>query len=609
MRFAPFSRKIAMSMAIACLAQVRGARTELAPNCLAVSSSGTHLYIGETGARQVAVMDVERGSVTHVFPLKSPVNGIALSPDGKTLAVALGGAEGKLAFVDIDSGKTEKIQVGHTPCSPLFSPDGETVYVCNRFSNNVMSITRKGILATINVVREPIASALSADGSRLFVGNHLPEGAANGNYAGVVVSIIDTKKNEQISKLALPNGSTSLRGMCLSADGKHVYTTHILARYQLPTTQLERGWMNTNALTVIDALEGAVVNTVLLDDVDLGAANPWGVACTADGEFICVAVAGTHELHVIDAQALHERLVKASRKERVTEVTSSPSDVPNDLSFLVGIKRRLKLAGNGPRSIAIASKTAYTTEYFTDTIGTVNLAAEIVHHPRSIPLGPKEGMSEERRGEMFFNDANYCFQKWQSCASCHPDGRADGLNWDLLNDGMGNPKQTKNMLLAHRTPRAMVTGIRESAEVAVRAGLKFIQFSERPEKDARAIDSYLKSMKPVPSPYLIRGRLSKAARRGKKLFKKAACASCHPAPLFTDKKMYNVGLGLGRHKGAMFDTPTLIENWRTAPFLYDGRAATMLEVLTKYNMGDTHGVTSNLSEKEIADLAEFVLSQ
>ena len=27
-----------------------------------------------------------------------------------------------------------------------------------------------------------------------------------------------------------------------------------------------------------------------------------------------------------------------------------------------------------------------------------------------------------------------------SCATCHPDGRSDGLNWDLLNDGIGNPK-------------------------------------------------------------------------------------------------------------------------------------------------------------------------
>ncbi|MHC4147198.1 MAG: cell surface protein, partial [Planctomycetota bacterium] len=82
-------------------------------------------------------------------------------------------------------------------------------------------------------------------------------------------------------------------------------------------------------------------------------------------------------------------------------------------------------------------------------------------------------MTAERRGEMLFNDALLCFQSWQSCASCHPsDARVDALNWDLLNDGLGNPKNTKSLLLSHETPPAMITGIRENAEIAVRAGFR-----------------------------------------------------------------------------------------------------------------------------------------
>jgi len=49
--------------------------------------------------------------------------------------------------------------------------------------------------------------------------------------------------------------------------------------------------------------------------------------------------------------------------------------------------------------------------------------------------------------------------------------------------------------------------------------------------------------------------------------------------------------------------------WRTAPYLFDGRAVTMLEVLTKFNPKDTHGATSKLSKQQIADLAEYVLSR
>jgi len=211
---------------------------------------------------------------------------------------------------------------------------------------------------------------------------------------------------------------------------------------------------------------------------------------------------------------------------------------------------------------------------------------------------------------MLFHDASLCFQHWQSCASCHPGGaRVDALNWDLLNDGIGNPKNTKNLLFSHRTPPAMVTGVRKDAEAGVRAGIRHIMFAVRPEEDAVAIDKYLKSLRPVPSPYRVNGKLSVSAKRGRKLYSKARCASCHKGRLHTDLRQYNVGIGKGLDKDQKFDTPTLVEIWRTAPYLYDGRAVTIEQVLTKYNPDDKHGLTSSLSDKEITDLANFVLSQ
>jgi cytochrome c peroxidase len=217
-------------------------------------------------------------------------------------------------------------------------------------------------------------------------------------------------------------------------------------------------------------------------------------------------------------------------------------------------------------------------------------------------------MTALRRGEFLFADATMCFQQWQSCVSCHPDARVDALNWDLLNDGMGNPKQTKNMFLAHKTPPAMLSGIRESAEKAVRAGMRYIQFTVRPEEDALAIDEYLSSLRPLPSPHLVNGRMSDGARRGRKVFEKAGCNACHPAPLFTNLEHYDVGTSAGLDAGKAYDTPTLLESWRTAPYLCDGRAATMREVLTAHNAQDSHGATKALTEQEIADLEAYVLS-
>jgi len=358
--------------------------------------------------------------------------------------------------------------------------------------------------------------------------------------------------------------------------------------------------------------------------VDNGAANPWAVGCTNDGKYVCVTHAGTDELSLIDVNAMLEKIRKYHADEKNSQgssagqsnyggygTSSTPtSNIPNELSFLYGIRQRIKLHGKGPRALAIIGSNIYVAEYFTDSLTVVDINKTSGIKTTALQLGPTPQLTQKRRGEMLFHDASLCFQHWHSCASCHPGGaRVDALNWDLLNDGLGNPKNTKNLLFAHRTPPAMITGVRENAEMAVRSGIRHILFAVRPEEEVVSIDEYLKSLKPIPSPYLVKGKLSASAKRGRKIYSKARCDSCHTGALHTDLQQHNVGTGDGLDIDRKFDTPSLVEAWRTAPYLYDGRAATIEEVIAIYNSDDKHGQTSNLSVKEITDLANFVLSQ
>jgi cytochrome c peroxidase len=227
------------------------------------------------------------------------------------------------------------------------------------------------------------------------------------------------------------------------------------------------------------------------------------------------------------------------------------------------------------------------------------------------PVGEQPKADTIRTGEQIFHDANVCFQHWQSCSTCHPDSRMDGLRWDLLNDGIGNPKKTRSLVLSHQTSPVMAMGVRASLEVGTSAGFKHILFVVVPQSDIEATCDYLRSLKPVPSPHLgPEGKLTEAAERGKKLFdEKAGCAACHSGPILTDMKAYDVGtLGELDRKGNTFYTPKLVELYRTGPFLHDARAATLMEVLTKYNKNDAHGTTSKLSKEELDDLVAYLMS-
>jgi mono/diheme cytochrome c family protein len=457
-------------------------------------------------------------------------------------------------------------------------------------------------IARVAVVREPVAAAVTPDGRTLVVANHLPADRASSFYVTPVVSFVDaaTRKAKHVR---LPNGATGLRDACISPDGRWALVTHIIGNYELVPSNVVGGWTNINALSVLDARTGRLVNSIKLDDLHRGAANPWGVACSSNGRWLCVTHAATHELSVIDLPGLIAKLKGG--------VYASPAvgGIPHDPGILQGIRQRVRLEVEGPRAVAVVGSKAYVAGYFSDAIDVVELGPD----PRrlaTIALGPEPEWTTRRRGEFLFHDATDCFQQWQSCASCHPDARADALNWDLTNDGVGNPKNTKSMLLAHRTPPAMVTGVRPDAEAAVRAGIEHILFADLPEEDARAIDAYLKSLRPVPSPRLLDGRLSPAARRGKKLFESPpiGCAVCHPAPLYTDRKRHEIGDPGPYDLTTRFDTPTLMEAWRTAPYLHDGRYTTVEQLLIEGKHGLGGGRRERLSEQDIDDLVEFVLS-
>jgi mono/diheme cytochrome c family protein len=452
--------------------------------------------------------------------------------------------------------------------------------------------------------------------NRLLIASSVSTVRADTAYVAAHLKVVDVASGDPIKDLFLPNGSTSVTDLEVSPDGKHAVITHLVADFTPPAATLFGRWMNGNALTLIDLSDMEVLGSVLLDDPGRGAANPSAAAWSPDGKTLVVTHAGTHEISVIDYPALVSAILEFPAPTPPGQLPSvvgqsGEAQFGSYLRFFPSPRKRIKLSARdlGPRDVTFVGNTAYISNYFSETVTSVDLSTD-PPALKSICSGPKKEWDLVKKGEFYFHDATICYQGWQSCASCHPnEGRADGLNWDLLNDGVGNPKNTKSLLYAHLTPPAMSLGVRETAETAVRSGIKHILFTRQPEEVGLAIDAYLKSLTPVPSPHLVNGQLSPSAQRGKQVFDKAGCAACHPPGLFTNRKAYDVGTRNAKDKPTdKFDTPTLVEIWRTAPYLHDGSAATLREVVTLRNQEDKHGRTSRLSSKEIDDLIAYLLS-
>jgi hypothetical protein len=468
--------------------------------------------------------------------------------------------------------------------------------------------------------------------------NRLPAGDASDPSAGAVVTLFDPARGRKLCDVALPASSVNLFGAAVSPDGRWAYVAHNLARAALPTTQIEYGWINANALSIIDLTRRKYYATVLLDQSERGAANPWGAACSSDGATLWVSLSGAHRLARLDLEQLHgalpahlPRIVRLDAGhdrlpvaeyvmgERAPEV-DDPSAVelvvgPRPSAYgmglwLPGVIRRIDLPGLAPRGLAVSpdGQRLAVALHFSGHVAVVD--ARTGGLLQKVGMGPQPAVDAARRGEIAFHDARLCFQQWLSCATCHPEGRTDGLNWDLMNDGAGNPKSTRSLVFSHRTGPLMSRGVRSDFQGAVAAGFEHILFRQAPPETRRDVQTYLRGLRPEPSPFLADGQLSPAARRGKALFHdpQVACARCHTGPLGFDSRAHNVGThGSDDWEGEdRFFTPKLVELWRTAPYLHHGKACTLRDVLTKYNPNDRHGRTSQLSEPEIQALVEYL---
>lgn len=511
---------------------------------------------------------------------------------------------GSIAVVDPQSGEIiRRHLVGHHPRGLAIAAKRKWLLSCDwgRGCVEVIDPDQGSSIAIIPVGRQPTRIAVSPDESTAVVTNLLPSSPATDPSHASDVTIIDLDQRSVRATLRLPPGSANTRGVAIAHGGRTAYVLHTLGRVHLPTTQIDRGWVNTNALSIIDIPSATLTATLLLDQGSDGAADPWGAALTPDGTRLHITLAGTHQLAVIDLHGLPD-LLDGDRQS-----------LAQDLSALYQnhLIRRIDLPAKGPRGLAIAPDGSQlaVAGYFSGNIVMMDRQAAVV---ATVSLGPQPGPDPVRQGEIAFHDAGLCYQRWLSCATCHPGARADGLNWDLLNDGVGNPKNARSMLLGHLTPPVMSLGVRAAQATAIRAGFVHIQFTEPEPATLAAVAAYLQSLQPAISPHNERdGGPGDAARRGKAIFHRSSvgCASCHPAPLFTDLKLHDVGTRSASDPAdGRYDPPGLVELWATPPYLHDGRAATVREVITVHNPDDDHGMTSHLSDAEIDDLVAYLLS-
>ena len=558
----------------------------LSPTALVASPDKSKLYVAEQTAKRVAVVTLSSRTVTGEYLMPNEPTGIAVSADGATLYVTCSSdrwPDGMVCIVNAATGAvSRRIPVGHGTRAPVLGKDGSKLYVCNLYDHtvSVVDLAQGAVAAQVLLIREPYCAAITPDGSRLLVMNSMPDEASTDTALSTgKLSIISTATNAVVATVRATRGSHSFFGLCVSADGRYAFAPHLIGMVSNPPSQITQSWIHSNNLAVFDVPNAKFVNDVCLDPSGAtGRANPWACAVTGDGKYLCITLAGSGDLTMIDVAAL---VTKAQGPDMSCSYTG--------LQGISATKSLRSFFGPsmGPRTIALVNNIAYVGEFFGDVIDMVDVSSpSAMTDPTQLSLGVPRPATSERRGEASFYDASLCQGRWQSCSSCHPFARADGLNWTL--GSIANKlKNAKSMLYAAWTPPTTWKGTRTGifgTEGSVRNGMLAELGIAPDEAVAVTLDTFLMRIKPVPSPYLVKGRLSSMATTGKSVFQRVGCASCHPAPLFTTDQpggTHTPGPKFvpedptAGDQASEWNIPSLNEGWRTGPYGHLGSYVTI----------------------------------
>ncbi len=183
-----------------------------------------------------------------------------------------------------------------------------------------------------------------------------------------------------------------------------------------------------------------------------------------------------------------------------------------------------------------------------------------------------------------------------ACASCHLEGGDDAHVWDFVELG---PRRTQTLRggIAGTAPFHWDGDQADFEKLTTEVFQRRMGGPKVKPDQVRALQRWIDRLPALAPPP---AHDPDAVSRGRALFEgEAACGACHSGPMLTNNDSFDVGTG------GNFQVPSLVGLVWRAPYLHDGRAATLKDRF-RADGGLEHGRTTHLSADQIDDLVAYL---
>ncbi len=592
--------------------------TYVSPYNLAISEDGNRLYVIAQESNELVVVDPGAGELLRKIEVGERPHTVALSKDGKSAYVSNQWAD-NIYLVNLDNGQvSDTLMTGTGPAGLVISLDGKQLYCVNSYSNNisVFDLETHKEKRRLKAGNNPVSAAITPDGSEVYVTSRRSIPVEHMTSPITELTVANTKQ-QRITARKRWKDAYIMENVAITPSGDMAISTLIRPKNLIPAVQIERGWMMTHGIGIIERKENGRMVQLLLDEPNAYYSDPFDIVISPDGKRAYVSHGAVDMISVIDLDEIRKLLEESSDEQLETYANH------------LGISSRYVIGrihtGSNPKGMVLSpdGKTLYVAERLDDKIGvfnTGNLLAE-----RSIDLeGPKR-ITPVRHGRQVLNNAGHTFQNQYACYTCHPDVHEDGLVYNMAGSDMGrNLANVQTLRDIGKIPPYKWNG--KNQTIYKQDGMRFSTILTRTEafsyKELDALVAFIVVGNPNPpnlrfNPH---GELSAAQERGKEIFyrdfdnfgneipESNRCYTCHPPPNFTNLEMTDVGTLADSDDPMKFDVPQLNNVYESAPYLHDGKAPTLEEIWTRFNDNDEHGVANDMLKNELNDLVEYLKS-
>jgi YVTN family beta-propeller protein len=590
----------------------------LSPINLTVSGDGKRLYVVAQESNALLIVDAEKNKVINKIGVGNQPHSVILSKDGLKAYVSNQWSD-NVSVIDLSAGKvTDTLKTGNGPAGLALSADGKALYVVNSFSSDVsvINLISKEEINRITAGNNPTGIKLSPDGKSLFVTSRRAVIAPYGEPLVSELTVINDSL-KRISEYKKIESAYMMENVAFTPHGDLGFVTLIRPKNYVPSIQVEQGWMMTHGFGVIEPGKEGRVSELLIDEPDSFYSDPFGIAITPDGKKAFISSAGADYISVIDIDSVRTLLAGASPEVRKLYA--------NNLGISSHYILKRIHAGANPKGMALSpnGKLLYVAEMLDDNIGVIN--TESLQKVSTVDLGGPRRITVARRGRRLFNNSSHTFQNQYCCYTCHPDMHEDGLVYNMSGKDMGR-NVTNTMTLRDISETAPFKWSGTNPTVYKQDGMRFSTFLTRTEsfsyKDLDALTAYI--LTGIKNPPNLQnnpnGKLTESQLRGKEIFDRTndnygkeipeadRCVTCHTPPYYTNRKLAYVQTLASTDDSILFDTPHLNDVYASAPYLHDGRAATLEEIWTKYGKNDRHGVVNDMTKIQLNDLIDYLKS-